>query len=139
MTFKLYDCDVGIKVAGVNYEFEHVVSIAIEDPERNRLTRGTNGKSKLGIAYKEGMRDAKTWTVPIMGMSKELKAVLDSAFENKTRLDVYAIQRSDGSSKMAKNAILSQQPKQLTLDEGAESVNVSLVFETFDDSEVHKS
>ncbi len=139
MIFKLYDCDVGIKVNGVSYDFTHVDSVTVEDPERNKLTRGANGTNKVGLAYKEGMKEPKRWTIPIMDMSIELKAVLDTAFTDKTRLDVYAISRVDGSSKMAKNAVLCNQPQQLTLDETPESMQVSLEFETFDSSEVHKS
>jgi hypothetical protein len=139
MIFKLYDCDLGVKVAGVNYDFEHVAEVQIEDPERNRLTRGANAKNKTGLAYKDGLKDPKRWTVPILSMSAALKEVLDDCFENQTRLDVYCISRSDGSSKMAKNAVLCNKPQQLTLDESAESMNVSLEFETFDSAEVHKS
>lgn len=139
MIFKLYNCDVGIKINGVSYDFEHVAEVQIEDNERNRLTRGANAKNKLGLSYKDGLKDPKRWTIPIMNMSAELKAVLDGAFEAQSRLDVYCIDRTDGSSKMAKNAVLSNRPQQLALDETAESMNVSLEFETFDSSEVHKS
>lgn len=139
MIFKMYDCDFGIKVDGVGYDFEHVAELQIEDPERNRLTRGNNAKNKLGLTYKDGLKDPKKWTIPIMNMSAALKSVLDGVFEQQTRVEVYAISRSDGSSKMAKNAILSNRPQQLTLDDTAESMNVSLEFETFDSSENHKS
>ena len=139
MIFKHYNCDFGVKIGGVSYDFEHVAELQIEDPERNRLTRGSNAKDKVGLSYKDGLKDPKRWTIPILNMSAALKAVLDSAFTNQTRLEVYCIDRTDGSSKMAKNAILSNKPQQLTLDETAESMNVSLEFETFDSSEVHKS
>lgn len=139
MIFKIYDCDFGIKVNGVNYDFDHVAELQIEDPERNRLTRGSNAKNKSGLAYKDGLKDPKKWTIPILNMSAELKGVLDDCYTNVTRLDVYCISRTDGSSKMAKNAVLSNKPQQLTVDETAESLNVSLEFETFDSSEVHKS
>ncbi len=72
-------------------------------------------------------------------MSAELKGVLDAAFDAQTRLDVYCIDRTDGSSKMGKNAVLCNKPQQLTIADSAESMNVSLMFETFDSSEVHKS
>ena len=139
MIFKLYDCDIGIKYNGVSYDFEHVAEVQIEDPERNRLTRGSNAKNTLGLTYKDGLKDPKRWTIPIMNMSIELKAVLDEAYKNVARLDVYCISRTDGSSKIAKNAVLSNKPQQLALDETAESMNVSLEFETFDSSETHKS
>lgn len=139
MIFKLYDCDLGIKIDGVSYSFEHVQEVQIEDPERNKLTRGANAGNKIGLAYKEGLKEPKRWTIPIMGMSPELKEVLDGAYDNQTRLEVYCISRSDGSSKMARNALLSNRPQQLVLDDSPESMNVSLEFETFDSSEVHKS
>ena len=139
MVFKLYECDIGIKVNGVSYDFEHVASVEIEDGERNRLTRGANAKNNVGLVYKDGLKEPKRWTIPIMSMSADLKQVLDSVYDDQTRIDVYCISRKDGSAKMAKNAILSNRPQQLTLDETAESMNVSLEFETFDSGEDHKS
>lgn len=136
--FKLYECDVGIKVDGVSYDFEHVNQVQIEDPERNQLTRGVNAKNKVGLVFKDGLKDPKKWTIPIMNMSAALKAVMDDAFENQKRLDVYAISRKTGDSKWAKNAIMSNRPQQLTLDDTAESLDVSLEFVTYDSSEIIK-
>ena len=139
MIFRIYNCDFGIKVAGISYDFEDVAQVTIEDPERNKLTRGSNAKNKLGLSYKEGLKEPKKWTVPLINMSADLKAVLDSCFANQTRLDVFCIDRTDGSSKMARNAVLSNKPQQLTIDDTVEAMQVSLEFETFDSSEVHKS
>jgi hypothetical protein len=136
---KLYDCDVGITLRGVNYEFEHVDSVSIEDPERTRLIRGGNAKNKLGIAYTEGVKDAKTVTTSVIGIPAALHVLLTDAFNTKERLDFWAISRQDGSSKMAKNAVLSQKPMQPTLDDSAESLNTPLVFESFDVTELLKS
>jgi hypothetical protein len=137
--FKIYNCDFGIKLNGVNYNFDHVAEVQIEDPERNKLTRGSNAGNKVGLSYKEGIREPKRWTIPIMNMSAELKGVLDTAFDDQSRLEVFCIDRGDGSSKIAKNAILSNRPQQLVIDESADSLQVSLEFETFDSSESHKS
>lgn len=139
MIFKIYNCDFGVKVNGVDYEFFDVAELTIEDPERNRLTRGTNSKNTVGLPYKDGLAEPKRWTIPILNMSIELKALLDSAYKLQTRVDVYCIDRIDGSSKMGKNALLSNKPQQLTIDQTAESMRVSLEFETFDSSEIHKS
>ncbi len=139
MIFKIYNCDFGIKIDGVSYDFTHVKSLLIDDPEMNKLTRGSNAKNKVGLSYKEGLKDPKKWSIPIIEMSPELKDVLDGAFDDQTRLEVYCIDRATGSSKMAKNAILSQKPQQLNIDETPESMEVKLDFETFDSSEVHKA
>lgn len=138
MIFKIYDSDFGIKYNGVNYDFTHVQDLQIEDPEMTRLVRGANASNKTGLVYKEGIKEPKKWTVTILGMDAALKTVLDVAHTNRDRLDVYCISRIDGSSKMAKNAVLCQQPQQLTIDDSPESMNVALIFETFDSSEVHK-
>lgn len=138
MFFKIYNCDFGVKVSGTSYDFEHVAELTIEDPERNRLTRGGNAKNNVGLAYKEGMTQPKRWTLPILNMSPELKGVLDDCYQNQTRLDVYCIDRSNGSKKMASNALLSNKPQQLTLNDTAESLQVSLEFETFDSTETLK-
>lgn len=139
MIFKLYDCDVGIKKGGVSYEIPHVVQVTVEDPRRNQLTRGVNDRNNVGIVYKDGLKEPVRFTIPFMSMSADLKEVLDGAFDNQERLDFYVISRKDGSSKMAKNAILSNKPQQLTLDDTAESMQVSLEFVTFDSEENHKS
>jgi len=136
--FKIYDCDFGVKVSGVGYDFEHVAELQIEDPERNRLTRGANARNNVGIAYKEGMTQPKRWTIPIMNMSSELKAVLDDCYTNQVRLDCYCIDRKTGSKKMLPNAIMSNKPQQLTLNDTAESLQVSLEFEGFESTETLK-
>lgn len=139
MIFKIYDCDFGVTLNGVNYDFDHVENLQIEDPERTRLIRGGNAGNKTGLVYKEGIKEAKTITLTVIGMPMELHALLKQAYSDKTRLDCYVVSRVDGSSKIAKNAILSQEPKQLTLDDSPESMNTALVFESFDVSEVMKS
>src|SRR5690606_39485484 len=114
MVFKLYDCDVGITLNGVNYEFEHVDSVTIEDPVRARLTRGANASNTEGLAYLEGVKDAKTITISVISIPAELHALLKQAFKDKTRMEVYVISRQDGSSKIAKKAILSQRSEEHT-------------------------
>lgn len=139
MIFKTYNSDFGFKNDGTAYDFTNVKSLQIEDNEKNRLIRGANGKDTLGLAYKEGVKDPKKWTIQIMGMSMEIKEMLDDVFAKQKRVDVYAIDRTDGSSKMAKQAVLCNKPQQLSLDESPDSMDVQIEFETFDSSEVHKS
>lgn len=137
--FKMYDCDFSFTYNNTVYTFSEVESFAIDDPERTRLTRGANASNKLGIAYKEGLKDAKTVTVTVLGMPADVHNLLKRIYDRRERVDVGAISRIDGSSKIAKNAILSQSPKQLSMDDSAESMNTALIFESFDVDEVHKS
>lgn len=138
MIFKIYNCDFGVKIGGVNYDFPQVAELTIETTLRNRLTRGSNATDKVGLTYRDGLKDPARWTIPILAMTAALKSVLDIAFANQQRLEVYCIDRATGSMKMARNAILSNEPQQLTIDETAESMNVSLEFESFDSTETHK-
>lgn len=139
MNFKLYECDVGVKYNGVSYLFDHVVSWVVEDPQNTKLTRGANAGNKLGLAFTEGLKEPKRITCMIMGLTKDLVAVLNTIYENQDRCDVFAIARKDGSSQKGANSVLCQKPRQLTLDDSAESLHVQLVFETFDLEEDHKS
>jgi hypothetical protein len=139
VTLKIYNCDFGITVNGTKYEFSDVGEVTIEDPEKNRLTRGSNGKNVQGLVYKEGVKEPKKWTSPILNMSADLKGLLDSIFIDQTRVEVWAIDRTDGSGKTAKNAVLCNRPQQLTLNDTPDSMNVQLEFESFDINEVHKS
>ena len=72
MIFKLYDCDFGVTLNGVNYDFEHVENLQIEDPERTRLIRGGNAGNKTGLIYKEGTKEPKAITLTVIGMPAEL-------------------------------------------------------------------
>lgn len=130
--FKLYECDVGVKIGGVYYDFPHVGDVQVEDNERNQLTRGANATDKMGLPYKDGLKDPKRWTMTLMDLSAELKSVLDSAWLDQTRVDVTVISRKSGESKMLKNAIISNQPKQTTLDETPDSMNVPVEFVSYE-------
>ena len=137
--FRMYECDFGFTINGVNYEFDHVENVSIEDPERTRIIRGANAKNTIGLTYREGLKEAKVMKVTVIGMTAATHNLLKDAFKNQTRLEAWAVSRVDGSSKIAKNAVLSQSPKQLTMDDSAQSLNTELIFESFDVDEIHKT
>lgn len=139
MIFKLYNCDFGIKYNDVNYDFTHVDNMTIEDPETTKLVRGSNAKNKTGLVYTEGTKEPKKITVTLMGVSAAIHDLLTSIYQAKGRCECYCVDRTDGSSKIAKQAVLCMQPQQLSVAEGVESMNVVLTFESFDLSESHKT
>lgn len=139
MVFKLYECDLSFTYKAVTYKFTHVDSMQIEDPERTRLVRGANAGDNTGLSYKEGLKDAKTITVNVLDIPMDMHNLLNTIYDAGDRVDVNCISRKDGSAKLAKNSVLSQRPKQLTLDDSAESLNVALAFESYDVTEVKKS
>lgn len=136
--FKIYDCDIGIKYKGQNYDFEHVNEITIDDPKMTKITRGNNQKNLEGLTYTEGGNEPEKWEIPIMNMPIELKAVLDAAYIAKDRMDVYCVARANGAKKTANNAILCAKPQQLQVSDTAESLAVKLTFMSFDTAEVLK-
>lgn len=138
MIFKVYDCDFGFVRNGINYEFEHVVELTVEDTLRNRVTRGSNASDGPGLRFRDGLREPVRWLLPILNMTQELKEVLDEVFENAEFIDVYCIDRKTGSKKSLDDAVLSNRPQQLLLDETQESMSVSLEFEGYRSRETHK-
>jgi hypothetical protein len=139
MIFKPYECDFGIKYNSVNYDFEHVEGLSIEDPVTTKLVRGSNAANSVGLVYQEGTKEPKVCSLTLLGVSLEIHDLLMGIFNDKARCEFYVINRLDGSSKVGKNAILSQMPQQLSIDGNPESMNVVLRFETFDLTEAHKS
>ena len=137
-SFKIYNCEFGYKKNGVNYSFPDVDELQIDDPERNRLTRGSNASNKDGLIYRDGVKDPKRWTIPILNMSVALKESLDETFTNADRIDVYCVDKTNGSTKWLRGAILCNAPQQLALDATPESMNVSLEFESFRSEEILK-
>lgn len=137
--FKMYECDFVVVIDGTTYTFPHVDKFVIEDPERVKLIRGSNEGNKEGIAYKEGVKEAKTATLTVIGMSKEIHDLLKTAYKEKKRMDAGGISRVDGSSRMLKLAVLSQPPFQASMDDSAESMNIDLSFESYDFEELYKS
>lgn len=135
----MYDCDFSVTIRGVAYAFIHVASVSIDDPESTNLTRGANAGNKIGIAFTEGVAEPKRVTVPALDIPKEMFDLLKDVYKTKERVDFNCISRADGSSKIAKNSVLGTEPMQLTMDETPDSMQVSLIFVTFDLSEVHKT
>lgn len=129
---KLIECDIGFTIEGVNYDFTHVASVTVEDPEETSLTRGANAGNKLGIIFKEGVKEPTKLTIPVMGLPTSVHELLKSVYDTEKRFDFYCISRKTGASKFAKNAVLCKRPQQLTLDETPDSMNVSLVIASFD-------
>jgi len=138
VNFKLYNCDVGFMRGGVRYDFGHVDSVTGEDPQSKKLVRGANAANKVGLLYREGVKDPHRATFTLIDLPLDIKTILDAVYENEERCDWYVIDRKTGSSKTYKDAILSNQPQQLNIDETPESLNVALVIESFNLVEVHK-
>ena len=136
--FKIYDCEFGVKANSINYTFEHVDGLTIEDPESVRLIRGSNAANKVGLAYTEGTKDAKKIAVTLVGISTAMYDLLASLHADKTRVECYCIDKKTGSSKIAKDAIITQRPQQLSIVEGADSLNIMVNFESFNLEESHK-
>jgi hypothetical protein len=138
MIFKMYNCDFSVGIGGVDYSFDHVDSMAIEDPQSSKLIRGSNAGNKTGLVYTEGAKSPKKLTLVIIGLTAVMYELFRTVYLEQTRCECRCIDRTTGSAKIAKECVLSQQPMQLTVDENPESMNVSLIFETFNFEETHK-
>ena len=137
MIFKPTDCDVGFTYSGVNYEFE-ADQVVIEDPETKGLVRGANSKNITGLVFTEGMKTPKTVTATVMNVPGSLFAILESIYANDERIDFYIVDRKTGSSRICKESLLTQVPRQLTVGEGADAFNVEVKLNTFQISDKHK-
>lgn len=139
MIFKLDEIDVTIAINGVNYDLPNFDSVTIEDTEEVTLHRGNNGKDDEGIALRSGLAEPKSVTIAALAIPQDLAALINNCFENKTRIEVYMVTRSDGSNISLKKAIVAQRFEQRQLDETRESLIQSLIIRSFAKKESHKS
>lgn len=135
---KLYECDTGVTINDVRYDFLHVTDVQIENNEANTLARGVNSSGK-GIAFRTGITEPKKMTFTVIGVSKELHGLLTKCFDEQTEVTAYAISRKDGSSVSMSNAVLTKKPVQGGLTDSADSMNTVLEFESFILEEIHNS
>ena len=132
--FVITDADVGFSLNGVNYTFDHIDSVAIEDPQMKHLVRGANAISTTGLMYTEGQANPVTLTFTLKGASVAhlnlLKAHYKDQAEN-NRIDFWVVDRKNGSILSAKDSILQKEPRQLNISEGEENLAIDVMIETF--------
>jgi hypothetical protein len=126
------DCDVGFSINGTNYTFDHVDGVTIEDPRRSHLIRGVNSTSKRGLRYREGTASPYVVTVRLKSIGVSFEGLLRTQFDNDGRIDFWVIDRATGSNKKFQQACLQNAPKQLSITEGEDNLDIELVLESFD-------
>jgi hypothetical protein len=135
--FKISDCDVGFSVNGVNYDLEYD-SCLLDDPQRKSLVRGANASNLTGLVFTEGMKNPKVMTIQAFNVSAAIFALAKGLYDAETRVEAYAIDRKTGSSRTMRKALLTKPPRQLSIAEGPDSLNVEFIFESFELIEKHK-
>ncbi|MGB2579416.1 hypothetical protein AAIR98_001335 [Elusimicrobium simillimum] len=132
MILQLRKCDIGFTHNSQAYDFtDQVESVTIEDSEAKHLTRGASARNTKGIVYTEGSKSPKVVTIVLVNMAPEYASLFKTIREEEDRLEIYCIDRKTGAKRMFKDCILQKAPTQLNMAEGAEELNISLVFETF--------
>lgn len=125
-------CDFYFSRNGEDYDLTAAVdSATFEDPERKHLTRGSSGQNTTGLIYTEGIKDPKTLTVVFVGLSQEYAAMLSDMYAEEERTDFKVVDRKTGQMRAYKEAIVSQQPRQGTMSDGAEERNIQVIFECY--------
>jgi hypothetical protein len=135
---KLYDCDCVMTIRGVRYDFVHVDSVTVEDPETMDLVRGANAGNKEGLDFKSGTKEPKTLTTSVVALPPALHTLIKDVYDNGERVEFSAISRKTGSGKHAKRCLVSQRPQQFTLDSSPESLNTPIILKSFDVEDVLK-
>ncbi|WP_424244947.1 hypothetical protein Dip510_000054 [Elusimicrobium posterum] len=132
MILQLRKCDLGFTYNGQSYDFTNEVdSVTIDDPQATHLTRGGSARNTKGLIYTEGAKSPKVVTVTLVNIDAAYSKLFKTIREEEDRLEIYCIDRKTGSKRIFKDCILQKDPLQLSMSEGAEELNISLVFETF--------
>ena len=136
--FQLSNIEAGITIGAVKYDFSaNFTSTNAEQSQMNHLTRGGSGKSKVGLIYTEGNASPDVATTVLSGADASVLIALQNAFKNRTRIDLYIIDPVSNWKRFYKNAVIQKMPRQLAIAEGADSMNIEVIVESFDvDEEV---
>lgn len=125
-------CDFGYTYNGQSYDFtDQVDSVTVESPEKKHLTRGANGRNTRGLIYTEGRKDPMRVTVVFVGLHKAHANLFKEMYDEDERVEAYCIDRKTGQKRIFKECIISEKPIQTTMSEGAEELNVQVIFETY--------
>lgn len=135
---RIYDGQLTISDADGNvYEFLHFDSVGVDTTARTRITRGANAGDRLGVSYKEGLKEADTMTIVAVDVPADLHTQLKTWYDAATRLKIECVD-SIGSSVVAFDSVISREPHQLSIDESVESMNLELIFESFNITTTYK-
>lgn len=133
--FQILEGDAGISFNGANYTFSDVDTVEYTYNKKNHLTRGASGQNKVGISYSEGLKTADTAEIRVTDCSIALYNLLLSIFNDKSRLNVWFIDRQTGEGFTFKNSIVVDKPRQTSIGEGADPIGFTLMVESFDVTE----
>lgn len=128
----LTNCDVVASIGSQDYHFDDVDIVAIDDPRTNQLTRGMNGKNKVGFVVEQNSDQPTVITTTLKNLDDNTSNVLKDAYKNKTRFDFNVINSTSGKKKYAKNCIVAENPIQRTIGVDTDSYNMDLVLQTYD-------
>lgn len=126
-------CDAYFSRNGVDYSLTGVIDTsALEDPEEKQLTRGAFAGNKTGLIYTSGIKDSKTVTVRLVGLSAEYATLLNEMYKKEERTDFKVIDRKTGRRATFKDAIVGKRIIQENMGgEGDEEMAANLILRTY--------
>ncbi len=133
--FQISEGDAGFSLGDGNYTFTDVDTIQYTYNEKNHLTRGASGQNRVGVDYKEGLKTPDTAEIRITDCSVAIYKLLLQVFKDRSRINVWFIDRTTGEGYTYKNCVVRDKPRQTEIAEGAESIAFMLAVESFDVSE----
>lgn len=126
-------CDAYFSRNGVDYNLTAVIDSAqLEDPEEKQLTRGSFAGNKTGLIYTSGIKDSKTVTVRLIGLSAEYGSMLNDMYEQEERTDFKIVDRKTGRRATFKEAIIGKRIVQENMGEGGDDeMAATLILRTY--------
>jgi len=132
MLYQISNGKAGFTLGSTNYELGDVDSIDYTYSRKNNLTRGASGENKVGIAVKEGLKDADMADIRVVDCSVAVYNLLENLFKNGTRINVWFIDNKTGGGYTFKQAVITDKPRQTQIAEGIDSLNFMLKVKSFD-------
>lgn len=131
IVFKIYKTDFGFSYGSVEYRFKNVDVVGYENPKAKHVVRGRDASDDDGLVYSENFSQPYRVSITTAGLPASYAAMLNKMHEDEERTDFWCIDRKNGMRKTFVNALVSAEVDQLRIEEGEESLKITIALECF--------
>ena len=128
---RIWKTEGGFRINGTDYQIDDFDNVNFTYSDKRHIMRGANGKNKVGIDTREGLKVPSKAIMNVVDCSNEIYDLLLSAFNNDTRIDLYFIDSENLGKITLNSAKITDVPRQVGIGEEDSNLSFSLSVESF--------
>jgi hypothetical protein len=128
---RIWKTEGGFRIDGTDYQIDDFDNVNFTYSGLKHIMRGANGKNKIGIDTREGMKTPDKAIMNVVDCSTEIYDLLLDAYKNDTRIDLYFIDSGNLGKITFNSAKITTVPRQVGIGEEDSNLSFSLSVESF--------